>query len=272
MSAPVNRVTPPASERRGIQSVEIAYRVLTALAQSPRPLPLRDIALQAGLSPSAANNYLVSLVRTGLARTDERPGHYGLGASLLSLGMSVLQQIDGYDLMRQEVTRLRDETARNTALAGWSEAGPVSLFKQDGEHRGAFELRTGVIPLSSTAAGKVFMACLSPTATEPLLRRELGPAGEEPDRVKQALEVARRELDRNRYTAVTTAHPSGYVSIAAPVWDLHGQVRFAISVMDSRGRLDTSRNSIHVKALLEAVARASSALGGSAYAAAEPSP
>ncbi|MBL0419191.1 IclR family transcriptional regulator [Ramlibacter sp. AW1] len=263
---PVNHANPAASERRGIQSVEIAYRVLTAMAQSPRALPLREIAAEAGLSPSAANNYLVSLVRCGLARTDDRPGHYRLGASLLSLGMSVLQQIDGYDVLRAEVTRLRDETARNTALAGWSDAGPVSLFKQDGEHRGAFELRTGVIPLASTAAGKVFMACLPPAMTRPLLRKELAGGRDADERVQAAVDSAVRELERNRYAAVTSAHPSGYVSVAAPVWDVHGEIRFSISLMDSRGRLDTSRNGPHVKALLEATERASVALGGGGYA------
>lgn len=55
-----------ASSRRGIQSIEIGYRLLRVLEQAPRALPLREIALGAGLSPSAANSNLVGLVRTGL--------------------------------------------------------------------------------------------------------------------------------------------------------------------------------------------------------------
>jgi DNA-binding IclR family transcriptional regulator len=263
MSKPVNRQNPElAVERRGIQSVEIAFRVLSALQRSHEPVALRDIAAHAGLTASATNNYLVSLVRTGLASVAGRPGHYRLGAASLALGMSALQQIDRYEVVRQEITALRDATARNSALTGWSEAGPISLFKQDGEHRGAFELRTGIIPLTSTAAGRVFMACLRAAESLPLVEKELeasrvGAAG-----AQAAVTEARRELDRNRYVAVTREHASGYVSIAAPVWDVHGEMRFAFSLMGSRGTLDTGRAGPHVKALLEATERATTALGG----------
>jgi DNA-binding IclR family transcriptional regulator len=263
MDAPVNNTRTPRAERRGIQSVEIAVRVLTALQHSTTSLPLKEIAARAGLTASAANNYLVSLVRTDLVQADIRPGYYRLGPGALSLGMSALQQIDGYEALRREVTALRDVTVRNAALAGWSDAGPISLFKQDGEHRSAFEMRTGVIPVTSTASGKVFMACLPAAATLPLVRKEL--AGDDPTRAQEVIEKARKDLKRDRYLAVTRAHPSGYVSIAAPVWNMNAEVRFAIGLMDAHGMLDTSRGGPHVAALLETAARASTLLGGSAY-------
>ena len=53
--------------RRGIQSVEIAFRILSALQTSERALPLKEIAALSDLSPSATSNYMISLVRTGLA-------------------------------------------------------------------------------------------------------------------------------------------------------------------------------------------------------------
>ena len=134
MDSRVNKARSILPDRRGIQSVEIAVRVLTALQRSTVALPLKDIAAGAGLTASAANNYLVSLVRTRLVQADVRSGYYKLGPGALSLGMSALQQIDGYEALRREVTALRDSTVRNAALAGWSDAGPVSLFKQDGEH------------------------------------------------------------------------------------------------------------------------------------------
>ena len=265
MDSRVNKARSILPDRRGIQSVEIAVRVLTALQRSTVALPLKDIAAGAGLTASAANNYLVSLVRTRLVQADVRSGYYKLGPGALSLGMSALQQIDGYEALRREVTALRDSTVRNAALAGWSDAGPVSLFKQDGEHRSAFEMRTGVIPVTSTASGKVFLACLSTKATLPLVRKELAAAGDDPARAVEVIAKARRDMKRDRYVAVTKAHPSGYVSIAAPVWNMNAEVRFAIGLMDAHGMLDTSRGGPHVAALLEASARASEFVGDSAY-------
>src|SRR6267142_5852540 len=138
--------------RRGIQSVEIAFRILSVMQSSQQAMALKDIAPLADLTTSAANNYLVSLVRIGLAAADEKPGHYRLGPAALSLGVSAIQQIDGFEIVRREVTNLRDTTKRSAAVTTWTDDGPISLFKQDGDQRGAFEFRTGLIPMLTSAA------------------------------------------------------------------------------------------------------------------------
>src|SRR5258708_15720743 len=149
--------------RRGIQSVEIAFRILSALQTSERALPLKEIAALSELSPSATSNYMISLVRTGVASADEKPGCYKLGPASLALGMSAINQLDGFDIVRREVVALREATLSGAAVTAWTEDGPVSLFKQEGQTRSILELRTGLIPLVTTAAGKQFIYCLSPS-------------------------------------------------------------------------------------------------------------
>src|SRR6201981_3482693 len=158
--------------RRGIQSVEIAFRILSVLQKSKQARALKDVAPQAGLTASAANNYLVSLVRIGLAAADDKPGHYRLGPAALSPGVSAIQQIDGFEIVRREVTNLRDATHRSAAVTTWTDDGPISLFKQDGEQRGAFEFRTGLIPVLTCAAGKIYAARLPANLTTHLIDRE----------------------------------------------------------------------------------------------------
>lgn len=247
------------TERRGIQSVEVAFRVLSALQSSRLPLPLKDIAQRAGLTPSATNNYLVSLVRTGLASTDDKPGHYRLGPSSLRLGMAAVGQLDGLDLVRREATALRDATRHNTAVSVWTADGPVSLFKQDGEIRGAFEMRTGLIGLLSTAAGKIFVASLPAPTTRRLLQQEAQAMGIE---AKSFRADAERELAERGYVRLERADGSGYASMAAPVRDWSGEIKFALSVVGSRATLELKPSSPVVKALLESSRRASAALGG----------
>ena len=69
--------------RRGIQPVDIAFRVPGVLQKTPQATALKDIAPRAELTASAANNDLVGLVRIGLAAADEKPRHYRLGAGAL---------------------------------------------------------------------------------------------------------------------------------------------------------------------------------------------
>lgn len=247
------------STRKGIQSVEIAFRLLTALQTSQQALALKDVAAMAGLSPSAANNYLVSLVRTGLAAVDSKPGFYRLGPAALALGTSAIQQIDGFDVVRREVMLLREATQRSAAVTAWTEDGPVSLYKQEGEPRGVFELRTGLLPLTTTAAGRLYVACLPAAATAALVRQEHAMHSEPmaPEELRTELQ---QELHRRKYVSVRRAE--GYTSIAAPVWDHHREIRFALSLIGPRSLLQIERGSAHVQALLASAERATLEIGG----------
>jgi DNA-binding IclR family transcriptional regulator len=248
--------------RRGIQSVEIAFRILSVMQASQQAMALRDIAPLAGLTASAANNYLVSLVRIGLVAADEKPGFDRLGPAALSLGISAIQQIDGFEIVRREVTRLRDETGRSAAVTTWTDDGPVSLFKQDGDQRGAFEFRTGLIPMLTSAAGKIYAARLPSNLTTHLIDREWnGVFGGKSD-VGKFREDARRELKRKGYTTIVRSDLSGYVSIAAPVLDWNGDVRFTLSLAGTRASMRTEPTSEQVESLLNSASRATTAFGG----------
>lgn len=251
------------NERRGIQSVEVAFRVLLALQSSRQALPLKEIAARAEMTGSAANNYLVSLVRTGLAVADEKAGHYKLGPASLRLGMAAVGQLDGFDLMRLEVVALRDATKHNAAMSVWTADGPVSLFKQDGEIRSAFEMRTGLIGILATAAGKVFVASLPAADTRRHLQQEARASGIDAQTFRAEAE---HELARTGFVSMERADGTGYASLAAPVRDWTGEVRFALSLVGSRSTLDLRPGGAHVKALLESCARATTALGGAARA------
>jgi DNA-binding IclR family transcriptional regulator len=52
------------------------------------------------------------------------------------------------------------------------------------------------------------------------------------------------------------------VSVAAPVWDRDGDLRFAISLIGSPATLNTEIEGKEVKALLDSAVRATAALGG----------
>jgi DNA-binding IclR family transcriptional regulator len=248
--------------RRGIQSVEIAFRILNVLQQSQQATALKDIAPQAGLTASAANNYLVSLVRIGLAAADEKSGYYRLGPAALSLGVSAIQQIDGFEIVRREVTSLRDTTRRSAAVTTWTDDGPISLFKQDGDQRGAFEFRTGLIPMLTSAAGKIYAAHLPTSLTAHLIEQEWDAVfGGKADTGKFR-EDATRELKRKGYTTIVRPDITGYVSIAAPVLDWNGDLRFTLSLAGTQASMKTDPTSEHAKALLISASRATHALGG----------
>ena len=124
--------TQPKRPAKGIQSIEVGYRVLLAVQREPTPIPLSEIAKRAGLSSGATHNYLVSLGRTGLIEQEGR-GSYRLGPSAFTLSVASFQQLSSFDLLRDAMRRLRQATGKSVAASIWSQAGPVSIYKQQSD-------------------------------------------------------------------------------------------------------------------------------------------
>jgi DNA-binding IclR family transcriptional regulator len=75
-------------------------------------------------------------------------------------------------------------------------------------------------------------------------------------------EEVRREFERKKFSTIHRADLSGYASIAAPIFDFSGEIRYAISLVGTRTTLQTEKGSAHVKALLDSAQRATTSLGG----------
>jgi hypothetical protein len=80
--------------RAGIQSVEVGFELLNAMAEASGPMMLRDLAAAAGMSAAKAHRYLVSFQRMGLVAQDPVSTRYDLGPAALRLGLASLSRID----------------------------------------------------------------------------------------------------------------------------------------------------------------------------------
>ena len=163
-----------------IKSVEIGYRVLLAVQRGPGAVKLAEVAKRCGLSSGAAHNYLTSLVNTGLVEQEER-GRYQLGPSAFALSLASFRQLNGYDVMRDAAQALHRQTGQSTAVAVWSQGGPVSVYIQRSENTGAFEFRSGHLPMLASGAGLLFMAYLPESQTKELIEAELRDSKKEDD-------------------------------------------------------------------------------------------
>src|SRR4030081_312765 len=83
-----------AKQQPGIQSVEVAAKILRALIDAGRPVPLKEIARLARMHPGKTHRYLVSLTRTELVTQEDLSGHYGIGPMAIALGLSGRRHVD----------------------------------------------------------------------------------------------------------------------------------------------------------------------------------
>ena len=208
----------PSGERQGIQSVELAVRVLEALEGGLGPMSLTQIATAADMAPSKAHRYLVSLGRAGLIVQSHRSGLYDLGPTLRRMGIESLRRMDEVGLASEYLPGLRDRTTHSVNLAVWGDHGPVIVRWDYGAYALPITVRVGAtMPLLSSSVGRVYLAYLPGTTTGPVLESQLaaevrvGPSDEEIASIRADVLA--------RGVAVTSGGViPGITSLAAPVF------------------------------------------------------
>ena len=248
----------PVSRRRGIQSVAIGMRVLSALGAQPGPASLSVIAAASGLSASQAHRYLSSLTAAGMARQDQSSGLYDLGSGAIRLGLGALARLDIFASADAAFAAFARDTGRTCLLAVWGEAGPTVVRWFAGRPPVITSLAIGsVLPLLRSATGQVFFAFGDPGAVEPLAAREAGQAG-----VRQAEMAALRRRVRDGCCAQVEGDLiPGLRAIAAPVFDLQGRLALAATAI-ANGAPDPAHDRATEAALKQACRTLTESIGG----------
>lgn len=214
---------------KGIKSVEMGYRVLLAVQGGPGAVKLSEVAKRCGLTSGATHNYITSLVRTGLVEQEDR-GRYRLGPSAFALSLTSFRQLNGYDVLRDVAKELNLLTGQSTAVAVWSQGGPVSVFALRSEHVGSFEFRSGHIPMLDSGAGLIFISYLHDSNTRPLLERELGVDEGASDVVDRVIAEARAQVLPRGYACHMYDDPVPY-ALSAPVQMKDGRIPFIVTIV-----------------------------------------
>jgi DNA-binding IclR family transcriptional regulator len=167
----------PAAEpprlQRGIQSVEVGGQLLRALAHQGRPMALKDLARDAGMSAAKAHPYLVSFGKLGLVEQDAQSGRYGLGPLAMQLGLISLQQYDPVRLATPLIGELARTLGHTVGVAVWGNRGPTMVRIEEAPSAVHVNMRHGtVMSLRGTASGLLFCAFLPRATVLPLLVAE----------------------------------------------------------------------------------------------------
>ncbi len=225
---PEDNRDPTGRGRAGVQSVEVAARLLDVLA-AVGALTLKDLAAKAQMSASKAHRYLVSLTRTGLVEQDAT-GRYDLGTRALSVGLAALGRIDAVRIATDELERLSDDAGATAVLAVWGEHGATVVRFQEKANPVRMNVRLGsTLPVTQSAIGQVFAAFLPRDAWAAIADAEWDRFGEhgEPAVFAALLENVRmRRLNRN-----IGVYIPGVSAFAAPLFDAQGRIAAVIGIL-----------------------------------------
>jgi DNA-binding IclR family transcriptional regulator len=225
----------PSKEQRHIQSIEVGFRLIAVLEGSKVKLPLKVIAERAGMPASKAHLYMVSFTRLGLVTQDPVSTRYGLGPYAVQLGLAGLRQLDVLDIARGSAEDLQQRCGLSVFLSVWGNMGPTIVAKFDGDLEVPVAIRVGhVLPLLTSATGRVFLASLPRSLLDDVLLR----SGSDVRNLPRVTEEAAAELASDGVTRSDSRVFDGFAALSSPIRDTAGAVAATLTLLGLRSRVD----------------------------------
>jgi len=249
------------SNPQGIQSIEIGMRVLAAVEKAGGPASLTSIAAAAGMAPSKAHRYLVSLGRAGFVTQSGYSGLYDLGNAARRLGVEAMRRMDEVNLAGDYLVRLRDKTGHTVNLTVWGDSGPTLVRWEHGSIPLPIAVRVGSsLPILASSAGRVFLAFLPIVVTQPVLQRQVN-EGIAPPYVDEEVRRIASDIRSSGLAVTSQAVIPGLDALAAPVFDAQERLVLVVALLAPRLYANAVARRKASTALIECVSALSHELG-----------
>jgi len=253
----------PEQARRGIQSITVGTAILKGLTRAPGPLYLRELAQAVGMPGSKIYRYLVSFTNAGLVAQDKATGRYDLGPFAIELGLAALGRMDELGIVIEELDHLLEAARCDGNITVWGASGPTVVRWRQGPTETAIRVREGtVLPLTTSATGRVWGGFHNESETEALVETEIKKLVGKNNGSKQALlEEYNSRIAAVRKHGLSRAEEEkrpGVDALAGPVFDRSGKIIFAITLLAPHRTLDLSYGgtpAVELRATLKKIAR-----------------
>jgi DNA-binding IclR family transcriptional regulator len=215
--------------RRGIQSVNIGFRVLAALAAEAGAAGLGTVAQRSNLSPSQAHRYLASLVASGMAHQDPSSGRYELGPQAIQIGLAALSRTDVFAEADPAIAAFTRETGRTTLIAARGPLGPTVVRWHAARMPVITSVTVGsVLSFLTSATGHVFLSFMNAEEAAGAIEIERGT-------VPRAVDIDLNAI-RSRVRGAMAAFADetvipGLRAAAVPILDIQGRAALVVTVL-----------------------------------------
>lgn len=242
---------------RGIQSIEVGGRVLSALVRTASPMMLKDLALAADLTPAQVHAYLTSYRRAGLVEQDDRTGHYRIGPLAFRLGTSRIRSVPILQETSKAVTRLSSELGLMAIMICWGPHGPTAVQVQDSPVPLNLNIRQGTLfSVTGTASGHVFAAFSDEPSVATRIAAELDvkAVSESGGMPAVSFKALVERVRRQGYADIAGLPIPGMHAVSAPVRDGSDRMVAAVTLVGSGENPHRGLGGAVVQTLLAATA------------------
>ncbi len=241
MSLPAKDTNSESGKTPGsIQVIERMMSLLDALAASPEPASLKQLATSTELHPSTAHRILAAMTNARFVERQEA-GTYRLGIRLLELGNLVKSRINLREVALPFMQELHEKIGEAINL-GTRHDDDIVYLERTSSGRSLVRvvyLVGGRAPLHLTSLGKLFLAAENPNKVRDYAKRTGLPGKTEHSLT--TLAALEKELDKVRRHDIAYDDEEAEVGlkcVAAPIRDDEGHIVAALSVSAPADRHD----------------------------------
>lgn len=244
----------------GIQSVEIAAEILSAISDGGGLLHLKEISAATRMHRGKVHRYITSLTRSGLLSQDPDTGAYGIGPLAVKLGLVGLRRLNPVQLASRGLGKISGIINETVILLIWGSMGPTVVAIEESNQPIILHVRVGsVLSLKRSATGQVFEAFLPAELIKQAMERELSQAAHIPEKAETPVDfedIRTRRMARSLGTLLP-----GINALAAPIFDHNENLVLVVGIVGRQETLDVSWDSQAVLQLRYFVEGISSELG-----------
>ena len=223
--------------------------LLEAIARSPEPRGVSEVAAELGMTRSNAHRLLQTLTKARFAVHDPVQGQYSASLKLFELGMLLGARIDVRAVARPIMEAIVGKTGENASLAVLDEHDVVYIERVDSPNPVRAVVRTGErLPSYSSSSGKVLLAWSEDGVVDSLkgrLKQFTRHTITDLDELKKVLAKVRKSgvcLTRNEWHLELS-------SVAVPVYDRRKKVVAALAVSGPTTRFKPKSIETYVSAV-----------------------
>lgn len=236
-------------EGKTIQSVAKAMQLLDILAASNQPMSLAEISALTHWPKSTIHGLLSTMRETSVVAQDEE-GRYMLGIRLFEYGCTLSSSWTIIETAKPFIQHISYETGEAVFLSILDRGEVITLDRADNRTGLQATAEMGCrLPVHCTSQGKLFLAYMSPAEREAVLKRtELAAYTPHTITTREDLLRELEQIRRQGYAVENGEYKLGLRSVAAPIVDHNGQVRYAIGIIGMFRQIETEkfRNAIAV--------------------------
>ena len=248
---------------RGLKLIEF-------LSDYANGCPLARIAERTGLNKSTAHRMLKSLEAFGYVIPANTPGSYRLTGKFVAIGHKVFSSLNVINVAAPHLEKLNIDTGHTVNLSAREGNNYILIYKLEptsGVLRTHFYLGQRLI-LYCSGMGKAYLAHSPDAFLEKYWREESGEIVRRTPHTIVDINAMRKELARIRRDGVSfdrEENELGVICVAAPVFGLHRQVSYAISVTVPASRANRKKLGAAGRAVRGTAALISHEMGGDAF-------